>query len=114
MLDIVNKRTMFFLIAGIAIVICIASLLFIRLKPGIDFSSGSMLTVSFEQEVSEAELKQEMASLGYGNAIVQTTGEGYFIIRSVRLEAAEKTQLRKTWSAPSVPWRKRAMRPCCR
>ena len=72
MFDIVGKRFWFFLISGVVILIAIISLATIGLKPGIEFSSGSMTAVSFEQEVDQGELKRELAGLGYVNAIVQS------------------------------------------
>jgi preprotein translocase subunit SecF len=95
MLDFVQKRPLFFIIAGVIVIISAIALFFPGLKPGIDFESGSMLTISFEGTVTEAELRDEMADLGYGNAIVQTTGEGNFIVRSVRLGSEEKAQLKE-------------------
>jgi preprotein translocase subunit SecF len=99
MLNIVGKRSLFFIITGAVVLISAIALFFPGLKPGIDFESGSMLTISFENTVTENEMRQELADLGYGNAIVQTTGEGDFIIRSVRLGSAEKTQLKQDLTA---------------
>ena len=95
MFDITGKRFWFFLISGAIILIGIISLVtpFGHLKPGIEFSSGSMMTVSFEQEVDHSELRQELTSLGYGNAIVQGTKEGDFLIRTGKLSGEEKKQL---------------------
>jgi len=93
MFDIIGKRFWFFLISGVIILVAIISLGVLGLKPGIELSSGSMATVSFEQEVDQAELKQELTSLGYGNAIVQRTGEGDFFIRTEELTAEEKAKL---------------------
>ncbi len=104
MLDITGKRSWFFTIAAVVILIGIISLLTIGLKPGIEFSSGSMLTFSFEQkDVDESELRQGLANLGYGNATVQTTGEGDFIIRTVELTAEEKAQLKENLVAEFGP-----------
>jgi len=100
MLDIVGKRFWFLIISGIIVLVCIVSLATLGLKPGIEFSSGSMMTISFEQsEVNEDGLKEELVKLGYNNAIVQTTGEGDFIIRITELTAAEKAQLKEELSA---------------
>jgi preprotein translocase subunit SecF len=99
MLDIVGKRSWFFIISGVVVLVGIISLVTFGLKPGIEFSSGSMITLGFEEEVGEGELEQELASLGYSNAVIQTTGEGDFIIRLVELTAAEKTQLEEGLSA---------------
>jgi preprotein translocase subunit SecF len=90
MFDITGKRFWFFLISGVVILIGIISLAVFGLKPGIEFSSGSMLTVSFEQDVKQSELRQELVNLGYPNAIIQRTGEGDFFIRTPELTGAEK------------------------
>jgi len=49
--------------------------------------------VSFEQEVDLGDLKQELASLGYTNALIQHTGEGDFLIRTHELTGEDKTNL---------------------
>ena len=99
MLDIVGKRFWFFLIAGAVILISLISLLGFGLETGIEFSSGSMMTVSFEQEVDQDELKQELANLGYANAIVQRSGEGDFFIRTSTLTTEDKERLVDTLTA---------------
>jgi len=93
MFDITGKRFWFFLISGVVILIGIISLAVFGLKPGIEFSSGSMLTVSFEQDVKQGELRQELVNLGYPNAIIQRTGEGDFFIRTQELTAEDKAAL---------------------
>jgi len=93
MFDITGKRFLFFLISEVLILIGIISLVVFGLRPGIEFSSGSMLTVSFEQEVAQSELKQELVNLGYANVIIQRTGEGDFLIRTRELTGEDKTAL---------------------
>ncbi len=93
MFDIIGKRFWFFLISGAVILIAIISLVTFGLKSGIEFSSGSIVTVSFEQEVDQDDLKQELASLGYDNALIQRTGGGDFIIRTHELTSEDKTSL---------------------
>ncbi|MDD5510315.1 MAG: protein translocase subunit SecF [Dehalococcoidales bacterium] len=93
MTDIVGKRFWFFVAAGIIILFSIISLANFGLKPGIELSSGSMLTVSFEQTVVKSELQEEMASAGYPGALIQQTGEGGFLIRTEELSGEEKTDL---------------------
>jgi len=91
--DIVGKRFWFFIASGAVILFCIISLAGFGLKPGIELSSGSMLTVNFEQTVSSSDLKQELANLGYTGAIIQRTGEGNFLIRTSELTGGDKTAL---------------------
>ncbi|MFB0559530.1 MAG: protein translocase subunit SecF [Dehalococcoidales bacterium] len=93
MFDIVGKRFWFFLISGGVVLIGIISLATFGLKYGIEFGSGSMMTVNFEQEVNQAELKQGLASLGYANAIIQRTGAGDFLIRTSELTGETKAAL---------------------
>ena len=93
MFDIVGKRFWFFLISGVVILIGIISLATFGLKAGIEFSSGSMMRVSFDQAVEQGSLKEELASLGYPNAIVQSTGENTFLIRTRELISEAKENL---------------------
>jgi preprotein translocase subunit SecF len=103
MIDIVGKRFRFFLGSGIVLLFCIISLANFGLKPGIELSSGSMLTVHFEQTVAEADLKQELASLGYTGTIVQHTGAGDFLIRTSELTDEAKTALEDALKAKFGP-----------
>ena len=93
MFNIIGNRFRFFLISVVVILICIVSLASFGLKAGIEFSSGSLLTLRFDEEVEVAELKQELDNLGHVNAIVQTTGGGDFLIRTFELTTSEKAQL---------------------
>jgi preprotein translocase subunit SecF len=106
-LDIIGKRFRFFLITGIVILICIISLGASGLKLGIDFSGGSLLTLGFEQEVEVEQLKQELADIGYDTAIVQTTSGGDFLIRTIKLTASDKTQLKDELTARIGPFEER-------
>lgn len=97
--DITGNRFRFFLISGVIILIGIISLATFGLKSGIEFSSGSMMTVSFETEVSHSQLKEEIAILGYTNVITQRTGQGEFLIRTHELSGEEKAELEDGLSA---------------
>jgi preprotein translocase subunit SecF len=103
MFDIAGKRVLFLVISGVLILISIIALAVFGLKPGIEFSSGSLLTISFEQEVDQSELKAELANLGYGDVILQRTGTGDFFIRIPELTAPEKTALEDSLSARFGP-----------
>ena len=103
MIDIVGKRFRFFLISGIIILVSIISLANFGLKPGIEFSSGSMMTVHFEQEIDEDNLKQELIGLGYSNAIIQHTGEGDFLIRTSELTSEDKAEITNALTARFGP-----------
>ncbi len=97
--DITGNRFRFFLISGVIILIGIISLATFGLKSGIEFSSGSMMTVSFETDVEHSQLKDEIAILGYTNVITQRTGQGEFLIRTHELSGEEKAELEDGLSA---------------
>lgn len=99
MMNIVGKRRWFFMVSGIAILASIVFLAVFGLKPGIEFSSGTSLTVSFEQPVENGALREELANLGHDNALVQSTTGGDYIIRTFELNTAEKEQLESGLSA---------------
>jgi preprotein translocase subunit SecF len=93
MFDITGKRFRFFLISGIVILIGLISLATFGLKSGIEFSSGSILAVRFDTEVSHDQLKQAVAEIGHADAIIQSAGEEEFLIRTHELSKEEKTRL---------------------
>jgi preprotein translocase subunit SecF len=96
---ITGKRTLFLIISEVLILISIIALVVFGLTPGVEFSSGSILTVSFEGEVEQAELETAMTELGYTNVIIQRTGGGDFIIRTQELSGEERMGLEDSLSA---------------
>ena len=98
MFDIIGKRFWFFAISGIVILIGVISLFSAGLPSGIEFSSGSLLTVRFEQEVDYDEFKEEISNLGYTDAIVQSAGENQFLIRTQELSDIEKQEIESSLS----------------
>jgi len=81
------------MISGVVLLIGIISLLTVGLKTGIEFSSGSLLTVDFEQDVKQGELKTALVDLGYDNVIIQRTGAGDYLIRTGELSTEDKEEL---------------------
>jgi preprotein translocase subunit SecF len=95
-MNIIGKRFWLFLISGVLIIAGIISMSTFGFKSGIEFSSGSMLTVRFETPVDYDQFKQAIVKLGYTDAIIQSTGTGEFLIRTRELTEDEKTQLEAT------------------
>lgn len=98
MFNLIGKRFWFFLFTGLVMVACIVSLVVFGLKAGVEFTSGSVMTVGFEREVEKSELTQALADLGYASAIIQRidverVGGDNFLIRLPRLNADEKDAL---------------------
>jgi preprotein translocase subunit SecF len=102
MFDIIGKRFWFFSISGAVILIGIISLATFGLPRGIEFSSGSMLTMSFDQPITHDDFQQAVNDMGYTDAIIQSTikeDESLFLIRTHTLTDEEKEQIESTLSA---------------
>jgi preprotein translocase subunit SecF len=92
-LNIIGKRSWFYGIAGIVMVACIIFLAVFGLQPGVEFSSGSVMTIGFEEDVTKQSLEESLAELGYTNVIIQDVGESDLLVRLPRLTAVDKTAL---------------------
>jgi preprotein translocase subunit SecF len=65
----------------------------IRFKLGIDFSSGTVMTLRFNPQVEQGTLRQQMSQLGYDEATIQKTSEGDFLVRTRDINSDEKVAL---------------------
>ena len=98
MRDIVAKRGWYFLFSALLILPGLISLiappgwstLDSGLNPGIDFTSGSVLQVSFDRPVQEEQIQQRMDALGHPEALIQKIGSRSAFIRTVQLEEASR------------------------
>ncbi len=87
MFDFAGKRGWFFLISFLMLVPGLVSLAFSpRLKPGIDFSSGSTFTVAFEKPPSAEDLRTALSDFRFPDSRVQRTSSGTFVVRTTGLE----------------------------
>ena len=93
MIDIVNKRNWFFLVSIFLLVPGIISMLVFGFRLGIDFSSGTVMTLRFSQSVDQSALRQQMSVLGYGDATIQKTSEGDFLVRTKDINSEQKIAL---------------------
>ncbi|HLZ32013.1 MAG TPA: protein translocase subunit SecF [Chloroflexota bacterium] len=91
MFDFVRNRRFFYLLSAVLLVPGVISLVLPGgLNPGIDFTSGTIMTIQFEQPVDSNKLRDEFAQLGHSEAIVQqSSGENTFIVRTRPLVQAE-------------------------
>ncbi|MDO8670179.1 MAG: protein translocase subunit SecF [Dehalococcoidia bacterium] len=116
MLNIVGKRYWYFLFSLLIIVPGVISLLIPpALRPGIEFTSGSMMTLKFERAISQEELRDALKSLGHGDAVIQHSGENTYLVRTRMLgeetknadgtvnQPAEKTQMISRLSSNQGP-----------
>lgn len=93
MIDIIGKRFWYFSISGIIIMAGIVSLFVFGLQPGIEFKSGSEVTISFDKPVDKSQVTQALTELGYDSAVVRKAGVD-FILALPELDDAAKAALR--------------------
>ena len=58
------------------------------LNPGIDFTSGSVMDVTFQRPVSQGQVQERMDALGHPEALIQSTGSHSVLIRTKVLDEA--------------------------
>ena len=91
--DFVGRWRLWFAISAVVILAGLLAIALGNLRFGIDFEGGTKFTVaSPEQQLSEAEIRQALPDFVAGDALIQTTGEGYEI-RTPVLDGAERTQV---------------------
>ena len=93
MFDFVRNRRIFYLLSAALLVPGIISLVLPGgLHPGIDFTSGTIMTIQFDNPVEQDKLRQAFAQLGHNEAIVQqSSGPNTFIVRTRPLVQAQQT-----------------------
>jgi preprotein translocase subunit SecF len=81
-----SKRTLI-----VSLVLVVASILIMVVRPfnlSIDFTGGVIVSVENETNVSVEEVRGELRSIGYADARVQVTGEGFIIVQTEALDPA--------------------------
>lgn len=92
MLDLVSRRNLFYLISIIALIPGVISLMIPpRLKPGIEFTSGTTFSFHAAQPTTSDDVREILDKLGHGEAVVQRTGENEFLVRTGEIEGASTT-----------------------
>jgi preprotein translocase subunit SecF len=92
MFDFVHNRRLFYLLSAVLLVPGVISLILPGgLNPGIDFTSGTIMTIQFQrpEAVEQQDLRDAFSALGHGEAIVQrSSGENTYIVRTRPLRQA--------------------------
>lgn len=97
MINIVSKRGWYFLFSALLILPALISLILppggwstleSGLKPGIDFTSGSVMDITFSAPVSQTDIQTRLEELGHPEALIQSTGYKSVLIRTKQLAEA--------------------------
>lgn len=103
-MDIVGKRGWLFLVSAILLVPGIVFLIMAPgLRPGIDFTGGSTITIEFVDPVEQQDLRDALAALQVDDATVQNFGDNVYFIRTKELSETEKDDLTTSLEAAISP-----------
>ena len=93
-MNFVGKRGWFYLFSLAVILPGVVFLIITPgLNPGIDFTGGSTLTLEFQNNVNQADLRTQLASAGHPDAAVQKLDDRTFFIRTKELSDDSKAAL---------------------
>ncbi|NQT48022.1 MAG: protein translocase subunit SecF, partial [Chloroflexi bacterium] len=93
MFDFVGKKRWFMLASAVLILAGIISLAVPGgLKTGIEFKSGTSITLSTSLTLDE--LRDKLAEMGHGEAVIQSFGDGEYFIRTREVDPVEQDDLK--------------------
>ncbi len=94
-MKIMNKRTIWFSISAVMIAISIFSLLTNGLNLGVDFTGGSFMALTFEREVTLAEVRDVLADFGMAKSGLQRdqADPATVFIRTPRLDEERRVEI---------------------
>tara|TARA_B000000609_G_scaffold89505_1_gene67927 strand:- start:155 stop:1066 length:912 start_codon:yes stop_codon:yes gene_type:complete len=86
MINIVAKRMWFLSASTVILIVGILSLLFPpHLNLGIDFLSGTGVTVKFENDINSSQIESQFNKIGLDSSSIQSMGDKTFFIRTEKL-----------------------------
>ncbi len=92
MLNLVAKRNWFYLFSFLLVVPGVVSLMIPpRLKPGIEFTSGTTFSFRYAEQTSSEQVKNLISDLGHSEARVQRTGDNQFLVQTSEVEGSATT-----------------------
>ncbi len=92
MIDFVGNRHWAFLGSAIAVLVAVIALAAFGLRPGIDFTGGTSMTLHFQPQVEQMALRQVVWDFGRTEAVVQGSDDD-FLLRLRELSADERESL---------------------
>ena len=92
MIDFVGKRHWFFLGSAIAVLVAVVALITFGLRPGIDFTGGTSMTLHFQPQVDQSAVRQTVWDFGHTEAMIQGSDDDY-LLRLKQLAPQEREDL---------------------
>ena len=89
-----HYRKLFYAISILAVLIGIVSLFTQGLNQGVDFQSGTLMDLTFEQkDVPMEQIRDVLSPFGLETSSITQDGEGSFVIKSVEISEEEQSMI---------------------
>ena len=96
MINFIKYRKVYYVFSGILLSLSLIFLLAFGLKPGIDFTGGSIMEVEFQEFLPSNEvIEKNLADLNLGKITLQPTGERGMILRLKSIDEATHQEILK-------------------
>lgn len=96
-LSIIKNRKYYYIVSGALFIAAILSIIAWGLKPGLDFTGGSLMQVNFEgARPAVAEIQTAVASSNLGEVVVQPAGTNEMILKFKHVTEDEHQQILTT------------------
>lgn len=86
MIKWMKYKWLYFLLSAVVIIPGMVSLFMFGLKPGIDFTGGSLLEYKFKKSVNPQEIQKSLVDKGYNVSSVQISGNQTYLLRMPPLD----------------------------
>lgn len=102
-----KHRKIYFIFSGILIIASIVVLVIFGLRPGIDFTGGSILEIEYkEKRPSNQQILEKLTDFELGTVSIQPTGERGVILRMKEIDEEAHQQILEKLLTPGVEERR--------
>lgn len=98
-MDFYGKRKLFYGISIAFLLVSLASLFIQGINKGIDFQSGTLIDIKFQDEVAMDQVRGVLREYGLQNSAITQDSEGAYTIKSVEISQEDQTKLLDSFTA---------------
>lgn len=98
-MDFYGKRKLFYGISIAFLLVSLASLFIQGINKGIDFQSGTLIDIKFQDEVAMDQVRGVLREYGLENSAITQDSEGAYTIKSVEISQEDQTKLLDSFTA---------------
>jgi len=96
-MNIIGYRKLWYTISAILVIPGIIALFLWGLKPGIDFSGGTLMEIQFtKSDVSVEQVRDSLKDLSLRNLVVQPSGNSNFLLRTEQINQETHTKVNES------------------